>query len=59
MTSSTIWVYSKKDGVSQFLFITENKGDVLSVLKEVIEEKFKEHQPFVYILVQGKEIKLF
>lgn len=47
--------YSKKDGVNQLLFL----GNDLASSEQFFDERFKEHKPFAYTLVDGVEIKLF
>lgn len=52
-----IWIYSKLNGVNEFLFETDFGMEGLS---EVFERKeLKKHKQFAYALVSGIEIKLF
>jgi hypothetical protein len=52
-----MWVYSKVDGVNQFLF--ETKFGVEGLYEIFEKSQFKRHKPYAYALVDGKEIKLF
>ncbi|MFK4461613.1 hypothetical protein [Bacillus safensis] len=54
--NENIIVYSKKDGVNRFLPIITN--DLISLTK-VIGDQYPKEKDFIYILVQGVEIKLF
>lgn len=57
MSRKRIWIYSKADGVNQFLFETSFGIEELEGIFE--RDQYKRHKPFAYALVDGVEIKLF
>jgi len=50
-------VYSKKDGVNRLMPI-DTSGDLIN-LTQFIEKNYPKEKDFVYVLVDGVEIKLF
>lgn len=52
-----IVVYSKKDGINRLLPIDTN--DNLVSLARFIEGTYSDEKDFIYVLVDGVEIKLF
>lgn len=50
-------VYSKKDGINRLLPIDTN-GDLIS-LASFVEKTYPDEKDFVYVLIDGVEIKLF
>ncbi|MDF2910625.1 MAG: hypothetical protein K0Q56_1506 [Sporolactobacillus laevolacticus] len=54
-------VYSKRKGTNQFLFQVPSFGRNVNLVDvcELTEKEHRDEIPFVYALVNGKEIKLF
>lgn len=59
MSASNLIVYSKRTGVNQLLFQASTNDNSLLGIGKTVEQKFKDEVPFAYVLVDGKEIKLF
>lgn len=55
MENKEIVIYSKKNGVNQFLFLASD----LIYTMELINKRYIEHKLFAYALVEGIEVKLF
>lgn len=53
----SIVVYSKKDGVNRLLPI-DTSGN-LNLLIDLIKKAYPKEKDFVYVLIEGVEIKLF
>ncbi|MBC1491443.1 hypothetical protein HB884_14770 [Listeria booriae] len=53
-------VYSKRNGVNQFLFSFRTTSELfLHIDKEFERRNLQKHMHYAYALVDGKEIKLF
>lgn len=66
LTKHSTVIYSKKNGINQYLFIADSILDAIQTFS--IERKkldyvdlghIKEHKSFAYALMDGVEIKLF
>ncbi|WP_187119693.1 hypothetical protein [Numidum massiliense] len=57
MSNKRIIIYTKKDGINRLLPI-DACGDLIS-LTQFVERHYPDDTDFVYVLVDGVEIKLF